>query len=126
MQASPTELAPDDPGGSRRAMFRRLWGYLAQNRGRYALGAFFTLSYVGGFVVVPLLVGWSIQAVADGLPVAEVGRRAAILPKRVNAFPRRPKPVTHSGPCHRHAIETLKHLFAGVLPQASSQRGPTP
>jgi ATP-binding cassette subfamily B protein len=79
MQASPTELAPDDPGASRRAMFRRLWGYLAQNRGRYALGALFTLSYVAGFVVVPLLVGWSIQAVADGLPVAEVGRRAAIL-----------------------------------------------
>ena len=79
MQASPTELAPDDPGASRGAMFRRLWGYLAQNKGRYALGALFTLAYVAGFVVVPLLVGWSIQAVADGLPVAEVGRRAAIL-----------------------------------------------
>jgi len=79
MQASPTELAPEDPGASRGAMFRRLWGYLAQNKGRYALGALFTLAYVAGFVVVPLLVGWSIQAVADGLPVAEVGRRAAIL-----------------------------------------------
>jgi ATP-binding cassette subfamily B protein len=60
-------------------MFRRLRGYLAQNRGRYALGALLLLGYDAGFVVVPLLVGWSIQAVADGLPAAEVGRRAAIL-----------------------------------------------
>ncbi len=79
MAVNPSEVARDEPGASRRAMFRRLWGYLAQNKGRYTLGALFTLSYVAGFVVVPLLVGWSIQAVADGLPVAEVGRRAAIL-----------------------------------------------
>jgi len=68
-----------EPGASRRAMFRRLWGYLAQNKNRYALGTLLLLGYDVGFVVVPLLVGWSIQAVADGLPVAEVGRRAAIL-----------------------------------------------
>jgi len=68
-----------EPGASRRAMFRRLWGYLAQNRDRYVLGALLLLGYDAGFVIVPLLVGWSIQAVADGLPVAEVGRRAAIL-----------------------------------------------
>jgi len=72
-------MAEGEPGASRRAMFRRLWGYLARNKGRYALGTLLLLGYDGGFVVVPLLVGWSIQAVADGLPVAEVGRRAAIL-----------------------------------------------
>ena len=77
--ASPSEISAADPGDSRRAMFRRLRGYLAQNRGRYALGALLLLGYDAGFVVVPLLVGWSIQAVADGLPVQEVGRRAAIL-----------------------------------------------
>ena len=79
MAVNPSEVARDEPGASRRAMFRRLWGYLAQNKGRYTLGALLLLGYDAGFVVVPLLVGWSIQAVADGLPVAEVGRRAAIL-----------------------------------------------
>ena len=53
MAVNPSEVARDEPGASRRAMFRRLWGYLAQNKGRYTLGAFFTLSYVAGFVVVP-------------------------------------------------------------------------
>ncbi len=77
--AHPSDIAAGDPGTSRRAMFRRLRGYLAQNRGRYALGTLLLLGYDAGFVMVPLLVGWSIQAVADGLPVAEVGRRAAIL-----------------------------------------------
>jgi ATP-binding cassette subfamily B protein len=77
--AGPSDLLTEDPSGSRRAMLRRLRGYLAQNKGRYALGTLLLLGYDAGFVVVPLLVGWSIQAVADGLPVAEVGRRAAIL-----------------------------------------------
>jgi ATP-binding cassette subfamily B protein len=72
-------MAVGEPGASRRAMFRRLWGYLVQNKRSYALGTLLLLGYDVGFVVVPLLVGWSIQAVADGLPVAEVGRRAAIL-----------------------------------------------
>jgi ATP-binding cassette subfamily B protein len=79
MALNPSEVARDEPGASRRAMFRRLRGYLAQNKGRYTVGALLLLGYDAGFVVVPLLVGWSIQAVADGLPVAEVGRRAAIL-----------------------------------------------
>ncbi len=77
--AHPSDIAAGDPGASRRARFRRLRGYLAQNKGRYALGALLLLGYDAGFVVVPLLVGWSIQAVVDGLPAAEVGRRAAIL-----------------------------------------------
>ena len=77
--ANPSEFTVEDPGASRRAMFRRLRGYLVRNRGRYALGAVLLLGYDAGFVVVPLLVGWAIQAVADGLPVAEVGRRAALL-----------------------------------------------
>ena len=68
-----------DPSASRRAMFRRLRSYLAQNRRRYALGTLLLLGYDAGFVIVPLLVGWSIQAFADGLPIAEVGRRTAIL-----------------------------------------------
>ena len=77
--AHPSDIAAGEPGASRRAMFRRLRGYLAQNKGRYALGTLLLLGYDAGFVVVPLLVGWSIQAFADGLPAAEVGRRAAIL-----------------------------------------------
>ncbi len=77
--ANPSEISAGDVGASRRAMFRRLRGYLARNRVRYAIGALFTLSYVAGFVVVPLLVGWSIQAVADGMPAVEVGRRVGLL-----------------------------------------------
>jgi ATP-binding cassette subfamily B protein len=77
--ATPPEVAAGEPGASRWAMFRRLRGYLARNRGRYVLGALLLLGYDAGIVVVPLLVGWSIQAVADSLPAAEVGRRAAIL-----------------------------------------------
>jgi ATP-binding cassette subfamily B protein len=73
------ELGANAPGTSLRATFRRLWVYLAHNKRRYALGALFTLGYDAGFVAVPLLVGWSIQAVADDLGGAEVGRRAVIL-----------------------------------------------
>ena len=31
-----------------------------------------TLGYVAGFVAVPMLVGWSVGAVAEGLPADEV------------------------------------------------------
>jgi cytochrome c biogenesis protein CcdA len=62
-------------------MFRRLRGYLARNRGRYLLGALLLLGYDAGIVVVPLLVGWSIQAVADSLPAAEVGRALPSSPR---------------------------------------------
>ena len=64
---------------SRRASFRRLWGYLLRNRGRYVAGVLATVAYAGSSVAIPLLVGWSIRALVEDLPGAEVGRRAALL-----------------------------------------------
>jgi ATP-binding cassette subfamily B protein len=63
----------------RRAMFRRLWVYVKRNRRDYLLGVLTTLGYVAGFVAVPILVGWAVKAVAEGLPAAEVARRCGWL-----------------------------------------------
>lgn len=63
----------------RRSMFRRLWAYVRHNRRDYLLGVLTTLGYVAGFVAVPILVGWAVKAVAEGLPAAEVARRCAWL-----------------------------------------------
>ncbi len=53
----------------------RLWGYALRNRGYYAVWLLSTLLYVSGFVAVPILVGWSVKAVVDGLGAQEVVRR---------------------------------------------------
>ena len=64
---------------SRRAMFRRLGTYLGRNRLDYAIGILATLAYAGFFVAFPILTGWSVQALAEGLPAEEVARRCAWL-----------------------------------------------
>jgi ATP-binding cassette subfamily B protein len=64
---------------SRRRMFARLGVYVRRNGRAYAAGVATTLGYVAGFVLVPILVGWAVHAVADGLPAAEVTRRCAWL-----------------------------------------------
>jgi len=66
-------------GAGARSAFRRLLSYVSRNRGYYAVAVASILAYVGGFVVIPLLVGWAIAAVEQGLPAAEVARRCAIL-----------------------------------------------
>ncbi len=58
-----------------RVALRRLRGYVLRNRGYYAVWTATTLGYVAGFVAVPILVGWSVKAVVDGLPAQEVVRR---------------------------------------------------
>jgi ATP-binding cassette subfamily B protein len=58
-----------------RVALRRLRGYALRNRGYYAIWAATTLAYVAGFVAIPILVGWAVKAVVDGLPLAEVVRR---------------------------------------------------
>jgi ATP-binding cassette subfamily B multidrug efflux pump len=68
------EAATAEPGG-----FRRLAGYLRRNRGRYLLGALLTLGYAATFAAVPMLVAWSIRAVEQSLPAAEVWRRCGFL-----------------------------------------------
>jgi ATP-binding cassette subfamily B protein len=58
-----------------RVALRRLRGYALRNRGYYAVWLLTTLLYVAGFVAVPILVGWSVKAVVDGLGAQEVVRR---------------------------------------------------
>lgn len=60
-------------------MFRRLWPYVVHNQRDYALGVLTTLGYVAGFIAVPVMVGWAVKAVAEGLPAGEVARRCAWL-----------------------------------------------
>jgi len=60
-------------------MFRRLGTYLGRNRLDYAIGILATLAYAGFFVAFPILTGWSVQALAEGLPAEEVARRCAWL-----------------------------------------------
>jgi len=64
-----------EPGASPlRSALRRLGGYIGRNRGYYAIWLATTLTYVAGFVAIPLLVGRSLSLVADGAAAAEVTR----------------------------------------------------
>ncbi|MDJ0787170.1 MAG: ABC transporter ATP-binding protein [Myxococcota bacterium] len=73
------ETDPDVIAENRRAMLRSLWHYVRLNARDYVLGSIYTLGYVVGFIAVPMLVGWAVSAVAEGLPPAEVARRCAWL-----------------------------------------------
>ena len=63
----------------RRQMLRRLWGYVKRNRADYELGLGATAVYAGFFVAFPILLGWCVQGVADGVAAGELTRRCAIL-----------------------------------------------
>lgn len=63
----------------RRAVLRRLGAYMLRERGLYTLGVATTLGYTACFVAVPILVGWSVQAVQDQLGAAEIARRTGWL-----------------------------------------------
>jgi ATP-binding cassette, subfamily B, multidrug efflux pump len=71
---SVAEAAPRAPRG-----LARLLVYLRHNRGTYVLGALVTLGYAASFAAVPMLVGWAIQALEQGLGQAEVIRRCGAL-----------------------------------------------
>ncbi len=76
MSAPPASPMPAaKTGGGARSAMRRLAHYVNRNRGYYAVWMLVTLGYVAGFVAVPMLVGWCVGAVAEGLPAEEVGRR---------------------------------------------------
>ena len=63
-----------------RHALRRLWVYIARNRGYYGLWLVLVLAYVGAFVLLPLAVGWAIQGVVDpDVSREEVLRRCGIL-----------------------------------------------
>ena len=66
------------PSGAR-AAWRRLAGYVVRHPVYYGVWVAVTLAYTAGFVAVGRLVGWSVEAVAQDLPHAELGRRASWL-----------------------------------------------
>jgi ATP-binding cassette subfamily B protein len=63
----------------RRAAWRRLRGYVARNRGRYAFWLASTLAYTAGFLAIPRLTGWVIAAYEQGLGPAAIERRAGVV-----------------------------------------------
>jgi ATP-binding cassette subfamily B protein len=77
--AGALELDREEIARTRRAMFRRLAGYLSRHRRLYALGVASTLGYTASFVAVPILVGRAVQAIVEGLGPGEIGRRCAWL-----------------------------------------------
>ena len=79
MSAAAAAASREEIAAARRSMFRRLFDYVKRNRRDYLIGLVTTLGYVGGFIAVPMLVGWSVKAIAEGLPAGEVGRRCAWL-----------------------------------------------
>ena len=84
---------PRATAGARSAL-RRLAGYIAHHPVYYGVWLAVTLVYVAGFVALPRLVGWGIEAVSSGLPESEVLRRVgwlavvAILTAAVRFFTR--------------------------------------
>ena len=73
---TPGASATAAPSGARSA-WRRLARYVARHPVYYGVWVVVTLAYTAGFVASGRLVGWSVEAVADRLPHAEVGRRAS-------------------------------------------------
>jgi ATP-binding cassette subfamily B protein len=66
------------PSGARSAL-RRLAGYVGRHPAYYGIWLVATLVYVAGFVTIPRLVGWGIEAVAQELPREELLRRVGWL-----------------------------------------------
>jgi len=69
---------PAAPSGVRSAL-RRLAGYIGRHPVFYGVWLVTTLLYVGGFVAIPRLVGWGVEAVATALPEGEILRRVGWL-----------------------------------------------
>jgi ATP-binding cassette subfamily B protein len=67
------------PRESWREAFGRLGAYLVRHRAAYGVWTLATLGYVATFVAFPVAVGWTISALAEGLPRDEVTRRCGIL-----------------------------------------------
>jgi ATP-binding cassette subfamily B protein len=66
----------DGAAAGRRSAVRRLAAYVRHNKGLYAVWLASTLAYTAGFLAVPWLVGWTIEAIEAGRGIDEVVRRA--------------------------------------------------
>jgi len=74
--AAPAEAVAAE---AQRQAWSRLLGYVRRNAVRYALGGVVTLGYAAGFTAVPMLVGWAMAGVEQGLGHPEVLRRCGWL-----------------------------------------------
>jgi len=66
-------------GSGRRAAWARLRGYVARNRGLYAVWLASTLAYTAGFVAVPRLVGFAGEAHDQGQGAREIAWRSGLI-----------------------------------------------
>lgn len=73
---APSDAVADD---AQKRAWARLMGYVRRNRFRYAVGGAVTLGYAAGFTAVPMLVGWAMAGVEQGLGHREVLRRCGWL-----------------------------------------------
>jgi ATP-binding cassette subfamily B protein len=73
---APAEAAASE---AQQRAWARLLGYVRRNRVRYAQGGVVTLGYAAGFTAVPMLVGWAMAGVEQGLGHREVLRRCGWL-----------------------------------------------
>ena len=64
---------------NRRAMFRRLRGYVVRNWRNYALGVVSTLVYVGFFALYPKTVQWAVEDLVAGVRGAELWSACALV-----------------------------------------------
>ncbi len=81
VRAVSAATAPAQAAGSdaQQRAWARLMVYVRRNRARYALGGAVTLGYAAGFTAVPMLVGWAVAGVEQGLGHREVLRRCGWL-----------------------------------------------
>jgi ATP-binding cassette subfamily B multidrug efflux pump len=79
MTAAVAPVTVREGESSVRHALRRLAVYIRRNTAYYVLCALLILTYVAGFVTVPLLVGWTISGAVEGLPRDEVFRRCVVL-----------------------------------------------
>ncbi len=74
--------APVTPGSAalgRRAAASRFFSYIRRNKRYYAVWLASTLAYSAGFVAIPWLVGWAIEAYETGLSAGEIVGRVQVL-----------------------------------------------
>ena len=79
MSAAPSPTTTGSAAEGRRAALRRLLAYIGRNRGYYGVWLASTLAYTAGFLAIPWLVGWVLQAYRLGLGSEAVVLRAEVL-----------------------------------------------
>jgi ATP-binding cassette subfamily B multidrug efflux pump len=74
-----TAPVPGSAAQGRRSALRRLAAHVRRKRGSYTVWLACTLAYTVGFLAIPWLVGWAIEAYEQGQHGAEIVHRAQLL-----------------------------------------------